>query len=91
MNLPLLLFVFSVIAITFLTTAIKVYKRRPWLINYLKYRINHNPPLIASGSPTHIMFLFVDHFEPKENTKDPEWAEAIFPLPKRRAYRPPCS
>lgn len=72
MNLPLLLFVFSVIAITFLTTAIKVYKRRPWLINYLKYRINHNPPLIASGSPTHIMFLFVDHFEPKENTKDPD-------------------
>ena len=49
----------------------KIYKRRPWLWNYIKYTTQHKAPQPKPGRPIHIMFSFVDHFEPKEQCSDP--------------------
>lgn len=55
----------------FLTISfIQIYIRRPWLGNYLKYRLRHRAPKPTPENPIHIIFCFVDHFEPKENCKD---------------------
>ncbi len=50
----------------------KAYQRRPWLWNYIKFRIKHKSPNPKPGKPIHVIFLFVDHFEPKENCPDPD-------------------
>lgn len=43
---------------------------KPWLLQYFRYKFAHPRLRVKAGDPTHIMFLYVDHFEPKENTRD---------------------
>ncbi len=64
-------FVFGLLILLIAGLFAKIYKRRPWLWNYIKYTARHKPPKPAPGHPIHVMFLFVDHFEPKEQCSDP--------------------
>ncbi|MGH7491791.1 MAG: hypothetical protein ACREOO_05300 [bacterium] len=43
---------------------------KPWLLQYFRYKFAHPRLRVKAGAPTHIVFLYVDHFEPKENTHD---------------------
>jgi hypothetical protein len=49
---------------------VRMRQSKPWLWQYFFYRFSHPHLRVKSGDPTHLMFLFVDHFEPKENTRD---------------------
>lgn len=48
----------------------RVLKTKPWFLEYFRYKLFHPKLKTQSGEPTHVMFLFVDHFEPKEDTRD---------------------
>ncbi len=45
-------------------------KSKPWFFEYFRYKLAHPKLQAQTGEPTHVMFLFVDHFEPKEDTRD---------------------
>lgn len=67
------------------------YRERAWFWNYLKFKLGRLllPPKV--DPPLHVIFLFVDHFEPKEGVEDPEkqwarvkaWLEGYPPFAQR--------
>ena len=48
----------------------RVLRSKPWFLEYFRYKLFHPKLKTQSSEPTHVMFLFVDHFEPKEDTRD---------------------
>jgi len=48
----------------------RVLQTKPWFFEYFRYKLFHPKLKTQSSAPTHVMFLFVDHFEPKEDTRD---------------------
>ena len=54
----------------------RVYRAKPWLPNYVKWKVAKTFSSDNVAWPRHIMFLFVDHFEPWEDTDDPEVAKS---------------
>lgn len=43
---------------------------KPWFFEYFRYKLFHPELGAQAGAPVHVMFLFVDHFEPKEDTRE---------------------
>ncbi len=56
--------------------AIRGYRAKPWLPNYVKWKTSNKLMSRSVSSLTHVMFLFVDHFEPWEDTDDPRIAKS---------------
>jgi len=52
------------------TYSLRVYRSKPWLPSYVNWKISNTIASKSVPSPLHIMFLFVDHFEPWEDTTD---------------------
>lgn len=48
----------------------RVLRTKPWFLEYFRYKLFHPKLKSQPSKPTHVMFLFVDHFEPKEDTRD---------------------
>ncbi len=63
----------SILVFGLIATALvlqRVLKTKPWFFEYFRYKFFHPKLQAQSSEPTHVMFLFVDHFEPKEDTRD---------------------
>jgi len=49
---------------------VRMRRSKPWLLQYFSFKFSRPRLRVKAGAPTHVMFLYVDHFEPKENTRD---------------------
>lgn len=55
---------------------VRSYCTKPWLPDYVKWKISNIITSTSVPFPRHIMFLYVDHFEPWEYTTDIKIAQA---------------
>src|SRR5947209_3778512 len=70
----LLLLAVSIVSLYALLTAVRVYERKYYIFlpDYIRWTLTPAP---APAAPTHIFFLFVDHFEPDWSVeRTAEWA-----------------
>lgn len=73
---PFFLLITAVIFFVVGVILVKIYRYKPWLPNYFKWKLTQNIFVKKKHSPTHLMFLYVDHFEPWEDTEDVNLAKS---------------
>jgi hypothetical protein len=70
----LLLLAVSIVSLYALLTAVRVYERKYYVFlpDYIRWAMS---PVDAPAGPTHVFFLFIDHFEPSWSVaRTREWA-----------------